>query len=134
MEKTDRIFLAGHQGLVGSAIRRELERKGYNNLLLKTRAELDLMDRAAVERFFAEERPDYVFLAAAKVGGIFANNPDLQFATRSLRCGDDFAVCEWTASARGVEWDGVDVFPIEDGLIRRKDVYSASHRPRGQRG
>jgi GDP-L-fucose synthase len=74
MEKTDRIFLAGHQGLVGSAIRRELERKGYNNLLLKTRAELDLMDRAAVERFFAEERPDYVFLAAAKVGGILANN------------------------------------------------------------
>ena len=74
MEKTDRIFLAGHQGLVGSAIRRELERKGYNNLLLKTRAELDLMDRAAVERFFAEEQPDYVFLAAAKGGGIFANN------------------------------------------------------------
>jgi GDP-L-fucose synthase len=74
MEKSNRIFIAGHQGLVGSAIRRGLERSGYRDLLLKTRAELDLMDRAAVDRFFAEERPDYVFLAAAKVGGILANN------------------------------------------------------------
>src|SRR6201997_2277787 len=74
MEKTDRIFVAGNRGLVGSAIRRGLERQGYRNLLLKSRAELDLMDRAAVDRFFNEERPDYVFLAAAKVGGILANN------------------------------------------------------------
>jgi GDP-L-fucose synthase len=74
MEKSNRIFIAGHQGLVGSAIRRGLERSGYRDLLLKTRAELDLMDRAAVDRFFAEERPEYVFLAAAKVGGILANN------------------------------------------------------------
>jgi GDP-L-fucose synthase len=74
MEKTDRIFVAGYRGLVGSAIRRGLERQGYRNLLLKSRAELDLMDRAAVDRFFTEERPDYVFLAAAKVGGILANN------------------------------------------------------------
>ncbi len=74
MEKTDRIFVAGHRGLVGSAIRRELERNGYSNLLLKTHAELDLMDRSSVERFFAGEQPRYVFLAAAKVGGILANN------------------------------------------------------------
>ena len=74
MEKTDRIFVAGHRGLVGSAIRRELERNGYSNLLLKTHAELDLMDRSSVERFFAREQPRYVFLAAAKVGGILANN------------------------------------------------------------
>ncbi len=74
MEKTDRIFIAGHRGLVGSAIRRQLEQQSYTNLLLKTRAELDLMDRAAVGRFFAQERPDFVFLAAAKVGGILANN------------------------------------------------------------
>src|SRR5271154_5456200 len=74
MENTGRIFVAGHRGLVGSAIQRELERKGYANLLLKTRDELDLMNGPAVERFFAEERPDYVFLAAAKVGGILANN------------------------------------------------------------
>ncbi len=74
MEKTDRIFVAGHRGLVGSAIRRELERNGHSNLLLKTHAELDLMDRSSVERFFAGEQPRYVFLAAAKVGGILANN------------------------------------------------------------
>ena len=74
MEKSSRIFVAGHRGLVGSAIRRELERQGSTNLLLKTRAELDLMNGPAVEQFFAEEQPEYVFLAAAKVGGILANN------------------------------------------------------------
>ena len=74
METTSRIFIAGHRGLVGSAIRRELERRGYANLLLTTRDQLDLMNGPAVEKFFAEERPDYVFLAAAKVGGILANN------------------------------------------------------------
>jgi uncharacterized protein (TIGR02246 family) len=68
------------------------------------------------------------------IASIFRNNPDLRFATRDLRVGEDFAVCEWTARARGVEWDGVDVFPIDDGLIRRKDVYSASHRPREPQG
>jgi GDP-L-fucose synthase len=73
MESTSRIFIAGHRGLVGSAIRRELERSGYTNLLMRSRAELDLMNGQAVERFFAEERPGYVFLAAAKVGGILAN-------------------------------------------------------------
>ena len=74
MENSSRIFIAGHRGLVGSAIRRELERKGYTNLLLKTRSELDLLNDTAVASFFAEERPDYVFLAAAKVGGILAND------------------------------------------------------------
>ncbi len=68
------------------------------------------------------------------IGGIFSAYPDLSFATRSLQAGEDFAVCEWTASAtrdgRRLEWDGVDVFPVRDGLIARKDVYSASHRPR----
>lgn len=74
MEKSSRIFIAGHRGLVGSAIVRELERQGYTNLLLRTHAELDLMNGPAVEAFFAEEKPDYVVLAAAKVGGILANN------------------------------------------------------------
>jgi ketosteroid isomerase-like protein len=62
------------------------------------------------------------------IATIFRNNPDLRFSTRSLNCGADFAVCEWTARANGREWDGVDVFPLETRLIRRKDVYSASHR------
>ena len=74
MSRAARIFVAGHRGMAGSAIVRRLERGGYANLLLRTRAELDLADQAAVERFFAAERPDYVFLAAAKVGGIQAND------------------------------------------------------------
>ena len=74
MEKDSRIFVAGHRGLVGSAIQRSLERQGYSNLLLKTHAELDLSDREAVRCFFSRELPEYVFLAAAKVGGIVAND------------------------------------------------------------
>ncbi len=73
MDKSSKIFVAGHRGLVGSAMVRSLT-KGYANLLLRTHAELDLTDQAAVARFFEQERPDYVFLAAAKVGGIHANN------------------------------------------------------------
>lgn len=74
MEKDSRIFVAGHRGLVGSAIRRALEERGYSNLLLRTHSQLDLADREAVRSFFREQRPEYVFLAAAKVGGILANN------------------------------------------------------------
>ena len=73
MEKTSRIFVAGHRGLVGSAIHRRLEQSGYSNLLLCTHAELDLTNREAVRTYFQREQPDYVFLAAAKVGGILAN-------------------------------------------------------------
>ena len=74
MQKNARIFIAGHRGLVGSAIRRGLEQQGYSNLLLRTHAELDLTDREATRDIFREQRPEYVFLAAAKVGGILAND------------------------------------------------------------
>ncbi|MBI5656961.1 MAG: GDP-L-fucose synthase [Geobacter sp.] len=74
MDKQARIFVAGHRGLAGSAILRHLQAVGYGNLITRSRQELDLRDQAAVERFFREERPDYVFLAAAKVGGIVAND------------------------------------------------------------
>lgn len=74
MSPQDKIYIAGHRGMVGSAIVRALQQAGYHNLLLRTRAELDLLDQAAVTAFFEAERPDYVFLAAAKVGGILANN------------------------------------------------------------
>ena len=74
MKKDSRIFVAGHRGLVGSAICRELKARGYNNILRRTHAELDLQNVAAVEHFFAAQRPEYVVLAAAKVGGILANN------------------------------------------------------------
>lgn len=73
MDKKSKIFVAGHSGLVGSAIVRKLTKEGYKNLLLKTHKELDLMDKPATNKFFDKERPEFVFLAAAKVGGILAN-------------------------------------------------------------
>lgn len=73
MRKDSRIYLAGHRGLVGSAIHRHLQAAGYENLIVRTHAELDLIDQAATKAFFAEERPEYVFLAASLVGGIGAN-------------------------------------------------------------
>ena len=74
MDKTEKIYVAGHRGLVGSAIVRALKRQGYDNLVLKTREELDLTNQTLVADFFSREKPSYVFLAAAKVGGILSNN------------------------------------------------------------
>ena len=74
MEKQAKIYIAGHRGMVGSALLRKLKAEGFENFILRTSAELDLRDQHRVEQFFAEERPDYVFMAAAKVGGIMANN------------------------------------------------------------
>ncbi|MDU1889073.1 MAG: GDP-L-fucose synthase [Dysgonomonas sp.] len=74
MEKNAKIYIAGHRGLVGSAIFRNLKERGYSNLVFRTHAELDLTNQTAVADFFAKEKPEYVFLAAAKVGGIVANN------------------------------------------------------------
>jgi len=74
MQKQDKIYLAGHSGLVGSAIFRKLAEEGFNNIITRTSSELDLCNQAKVEEFFEKEKPDYVFLAAAKVGGIVANS------------------------------------------------------------
>lgn len=74
MEKNSKIFVAGHNGLVGSAIVRELKKNGYKNILTRSRQELDLLDGVAVKNFFEKEKPEYVFLSAAKVGGIVANS------------------------------------------------------------
>src|SRR3989304_9470853 len=73
MDLSSKIYVAGHKGLVGSAIVRALEKQGYNNFILRTHSELDLLDQKSVADFFKEEKPEYVFLAAAKVGGIMAN-------------------------------------------------------------
>src|SRR4051812_32217846 len=73
LTSSSRIYVAGHRGLVGSAIARRLDEMGCRNVIVRTRTELDLCDNAAVERFFESEKPEYVFLAAAKVGGIMAN-------------------------------------------------------------
>ena len=74
MNKDDKIYIAGHRGLVGSAIVRQLESRGFTNLIMRTHKELDLTNQAQVQNFFTQEQPDYVILAAAKVGGIHANN------------------------------------------------------------
>src|SRR3954469_5917494 len=74
MEKEAKIYIAGHRGMVGSAIMRKLQSEGYENIITRVSSELDLRNQAAVNEFFEQEKPDYVFLAAAKVGGINANN------------------------------------------------------------
>ena len=74
MNVDDKIYVAGHRGMVGSAIIRKLQNEGYKNIITSTSKELDLRNQQAVEAFFADEKPEYVFLAAAKVGGIHANN------------------------------------------------------------
>ena len=79
MDKNAKIYVAGHRGMVGSAIVRELHRQGYMNITTRTHAELDLTRQEAVEKFFAEDKPEYVFLAAAKVGGIIANQSSLAY-------------------------------------------------------
>ncbi len=89
MEKNARVYVAGHGGMVGSAIWRELERQGFKNLIGKTRAELDLLNQAAVRAFFAEYRPEYIYLAAARVGGILANSQqpaDFLYENLVLEC------------------------------------------------
>lgn len=89
MERSAKIYVAGHAGLVGSALVRELKRQGYENLLTRTRAELDLCNQQAVDNFFAQEKPDYVFLSAAKVGGILANSQypaDFMYQNLMIEC------------------------------------------------
>lgn len=100
MNKQDKIYVAGHRGLVGSAIVRNLKAKGYNNIVGRTHAELDLTNQAAVRKFFEEERPDVVVLAAAKVGGINANNTqpadfayeNMQIQCNVIKCCHDYRV------------------------------------------
>ncbi len=100
MEKNDKIYVAGHRGLVGSAIVRSLERQGYTNVIGRTHSELDLLDQLAVRNFFEAERPDVVILAAAKVGGINANNTapadfayeNLQIQCNVIKCAHDYKV------------------------------------------
>lgn len=86
MKKNDKIYIAGHRGLVGSAIKREFEEQGFSGILVKTHSELDLTDSAAVAEFFEKEKPQYVILAAAKVGGILGNNTyPVEFFTENMK-------------------------------------------------
>ena len=85
MNKNDKIYIAGHKGMVGSAIFRKLQQEKYTNIVFRTSKELDLCNQQAVTDFFVEEKPDYVFLAAARVGGIHANNSCLLYTSPSPR-------------------------------------------------
>jgi len=96
MKQNQKIYIAGHRGLVGSALMRNLRGKGYENLLTRSHGELELTDQAAVEAFFADEKPDYVFLAAAKVGGIHANNAyPAEFVRSNLSIQDNVIHAAW---------------------------------------
>ena len=101
MNKGDKIYVAGHRGLAGSALTRKLDASGYSNLVTRTHAELELTDLAAVKEFFARERPDYVFLAAAKVGGIHANNTfPADFVFQNLAIQNNVIHQAWAAGVR----------------------------------
>jgi GDP-L-fucose synthase len=103
MEKRSRIFVAGHRGLVGSAIWRELERQGFAHLIGRLRHELDLLDTLAVESFYKTTRPEFVFVAAAKVGGILANDQQpASFLHENLRIQDNLIHGAWKAGVKKV--------------------------------
>ncbi len=107
MQQTSKIFVAGHRGMVGSALVRELERQGYKNILTRTHAELDLTRQADVEKFFAEEKPEYVFLAAAKVGGIGANSASpADFMYENILIEMNVIHSAWKNSCRKLEFLG----------------------------
>ncbi len=101
MQKTSKIYIAGHRGLVGSAIVQKLQDEGFTNILCRTHVELDLMRQEAVETFFREEKPEYVFLAAAKVGGIVGNNTyPAEFIYNNLNIQNNIIHASYTNNAR----------------------------------
>ena len=107
MDKNSRIFVAGHKGMVGSAIVRELEKQGYNNIIKRTHSELDLTRQIEVENFFRKEKPEYVFLAAAKVGGISANaNNPADFMYENMMLEMNVINAAWRNSVKKLEFLG----------------------------
>lgn len=101
MDKASKIFIAGHRGMVGSAIARRLTAAGYSNLLMRTHAQVDLTNQAAVTQFLAQEKPDYIFLAAAKVGGIHANNTyRAEFIYQNLMIESNVVHAAWLAGVQ----------------------------------
>ena len=107
MEKNSKIYVAGHRGMVGSAIVRELQRQGYTNIITRTHSELDLCRQEQVEQFFAAEKPEYVFLAAAKVGGIIANHTALaDFMYDNMMLEMNVINAAWRNSCKKLEFLG----------------------------
>lgn len=101
MKKNSKIYIAGHNGLVGSAIKRNLEKRGYHNLFFKTKKELDLLNGLKVKNFFEKEKPEYIFLAAAKVGGILANDTyPADFIFQNLQIQNNIIYNAWKYKAK----------------------------------
>src|SRR4249920_2756663 len=113
MEKQDKIYIAGHRGMVGSAIKRKLERDGFKNLICRTSDELDLRNQADVHSFFESERPDFVFLAAAKVGGIMANDSyRADFIYENLMIESNIIHASWKSSEKKLMFLGAScIYP-----------------------
>lgn len=135
MQKDSRVYVAGHRGLVGSAIVRALEKEGHTNLILRTRSELDLLDQVDVEMFFREQKPEYVFLAAAKVGGIRANNErPAEFIFENLQVQTNVIHMAWRHGVRKFIFLGSScIYPntfME--AIREEDLLSGGLEPTNQ--
>jgi GDP-L-fucose synthase len=136
MEPESKIYVAGHRGLVGSALVRTLEKAGYVNLVLRTHEELDLLDQNAVREFFAKEKPDYVFLAAAKVGGIVANNTyPAEFVYQNLAIQQNVIHESWKAGVKRLLFLGSSCIYPRDCPQPMKEEYfltgtlEATNRP-----
>ena len=132
MDKNSRIFVAGHRGLVGSAIVRALESAGYRDIFTRSRAELDLRDRTAVEAFFDETRPEYVFLAAALVGGILANSTrPAEFIHDNLVVQTNVIDSAWKHGVRKLEFLGSScIYPkFADQPIREESLLTGPLEP-----
>ena len=132
MEKISKIYVAGHRGMVGSAIVRELNRQGYKNIITRTHSELDLTRQEAVENFFADEKPEYVFLAAAKVGGIIANNDSpADFIYQNMMIEMNVINAAWKNGCKKLEFLGsACIYPrMAEQPIREDSLLTGSLEP-----
>ena len=122
MEKNSKIYVAGHKGMVCSAIVRELNKQGYTNIITRTRKELDLCCQKDVEEFFVKEKPEYVFLAAAKVGGILANEEALaDFMYENMTLEMNVIHSAWKNNCKKLEFLGSScIYPIKKFLRKNK--------------
>lgn len=124
MKRESKIYIAGHKGMVGSAVHRHLKLKGYGNFILRTYSELDLKDQVAVNRFFETERPDYVILAAAKVGGIVANNTyRAEFIYENLMIQNNVIHAAWKNDVRKLLFLGSSCIYPKDASQPMKEEY-----------
>jgi GDP-L-fucose synthase len=124
MRPESKIFVAGHRGLVGSALLRKLAARGYSNIVTRSRAELDLADQSAVRDFFADQMPEYVFLAAAKVGGIHANNTyPAEFIHQNLIIQDTIIHQSWMTGVKNLLFLGSSCIYPRDCPQPMKEEY-----------